>query len=70
MAFTAGNLSNAKYLAERLLSQIAAVQRQLDDEADPNSLWVGRTPYPSRATGALRRTSMDLTRALADLRRS
>jgi hypothetical protein len=27
-------------------------------------------PYPSAATGAVRRASMDLTRALADLRRS
>lgn len=57
----ATTIAKAKREAERFLAAIGAVE-----EATKNDPMLY---YGSRATGALRRASMDLTRALADLRR-
>jgi hypothetical protein len=46
----------------RQRAKVAIEQHQSEDDGLP----IG---FPSKATGALRRTSMELTRALADLRR-
>ena len=65
----AKTMAVAKREANRFLDAIAAVERA---QVDPkmSRLGPGYTVFSgSRETGALRRASMDLTRALAELRR-
>jgi hypothetical protein len=58
----AQTMAKAKAAADRFLDAVAAVE----ETPRPQN----QTPFQgSAATGALRRASMDLTRALAELRR-
>ena len=54
-------LANAKREAKRFLACVALVEERAMERQEPF--------FGSKETGALRRASMDLTRALADLRR-
>lgn len=58
-------LLEAQYEAERFLRIVEAARLEQSDRKDTDYL---RISY--RTSGALRRSSMDLTRKLADLRRS
>jgi hypothetical protein len=58
-------LCKAEAEAERFLTALHALQR-----AQPNPRRYGNQYEGGVETGAVRRASMDLTRALADLRRS
>ena len=65
----ANTMAKAKREANRFLDAVAAVD-QAQAELDANWPAAGYTIFSgSRETGALRRVSMDLTRALAELRR-
>ena len=51
----------AEAAAKRFLETVETVRQRTKEE--------GRYPWTSKETGACRRASMDLTRALADFRR-
>ncbi len=53
--------------ARRFLQRCAELEESNPELLKTSSAWNSR--QPNRATGAVRRASMDLTRALADLRR-
>lgn len=67
-------IKDAKAEAKRFITDCDAALDRLDDELEQNS-WRTDGPQPgdhssgSRQTGQLRRTSLDLTRALARMRR-
>lgn len=54
----------AKLHAQRFLSRVKDLESKMETEAEPGVLF-----YGSKETAALRRSSLDLTRALANLRR-
>lgn len=64
------HLRKVEDLAREVASLAKLTAERLDEEVKWNGSWHLR-PYPGpRLTGELRRRSMDLTRALADLRRA
>ena len=65
MPFNSGNLKIATDLAEKFLNDAKKARPDVKD-GEGNASWCCGTA----TTGQLRRTSMDLTRALANLRKS
>jgi hypothetical protein len=65
-------VSTAKAEAKRFLSVVKALEEEIARQKLQNEITGGRYSYIStpKQSGALRRASMDLTRALADLRRA
>lgn len=64
------NIVKARRLCDEvavLCEKIEATEKGRFAEAEGRKQWC--TAWPSKTTGELRRRSMDLTRALADLRR-
>ena len=76
-----GQIEDAKALAKEFIVSCDTALAQLDAELESRNEWLvdrGEDPYKSsrsdhsygsKATGALRRRSLDLTRALAELRK-
>lgn len=63
MSINTTTMRQVKKLSQEVCALIATVEHEMY-ESDVKS-----SPYPSKTTGELRRRSMDLTRALAELRR-
>lgn len=74
MSLNKTELANVKRLCRDVIALIDAVEKQAAMQTAGFSAQMGTTYkwvlWPSRKTAELRRRSMDLTRALADLRRS
>ena len=78
MSFNQTNLRKTKTLARELIQLVELVQEEIAEQDkeyqkrfnEPRDGRCQLTANPSRTTGELRRKSMDLTRALANLRRS
>lgn len=80
MAMNRKQIEEVAGLCMELQAACTKAMEQIDHERIQRAYWQqdgepaepspGDQSYGSRATGALRRKSMDMTRALADLRRS
>lgn len=65
VSIDAANMKIVKGLCQEVCALISIAQHEMYERGSEATY-----PYPSKTTGELRRRSMDLTRALADLRRS
>lgn len=70
MSINAASMRQVKGLCQEVCSLIAIAQHEMHEFNAEHPDWQITSPHPSKTTGELRRRSMDLTRALADLRRS
>ena len=68
MSMNRTNLRRVKSLCKEVLALIAEVDKEIENYSKELNFEVN-SPPASKTTGELRRRSMDLTRALADLRR-
>lgn len=62
------NILEVKEEALRLLKRIKEVEESDTNQKRFNMISKSETTYPSKETGALKRSSMDLTRALSKMR--
>lgn len=68
MSINATTMKDVKRLCQEVCALISIAEHEMH-EATEREGFKHASPHPSKTTGELRRRSMDLSRALSDLRR-